>query len=572
MAVRKKRRKSPAFFVLLVVVIVAVLLLLLIPFARRYRPSHDPADYTSYYGLDTDEAMFVVVNNERSQTNGLYIDGHAYVDYDTVHDMIDSRYFWDSKEQVLRYALPDKLISVDGNSSTYSEGNKKEEKDYTICRIEGDTMYLSMDFVSEYSDLRYKYYDDPSRLVVSTEWGDLSYTEMKRATEVREKGGIKSPVLTKTKKGDLVTVVEEGSKWDKICTEDGFIGYVRSRTLGKTQTVKTESTKQPLEYTKITRDYPINLGWHQVTNMTANKNVGDVIKSVKGMNVISPTWFYVNDNEGGIKSLASRDYVSYCHDKGLEVWGLVNNLENPDVDITSVLNTTSSRDYLVNQLIAEAIQYDLDGINVDFESLRAEAGDGFIEFIRELSLKCANNDIVLSVDNYVPSAYTSMYHRDEQALFADYIILMAYDEHYQGSEEGSVASIGFVKKGVEDTLKQVPKDQLILGIPFYTRIWAETPSKEAESGYTLSSEAVGMAEVESRLNANDVDRTWLDDCGQYYAEYQKDGKTYKMWIEDQNSIEEKLKVYKENDLAGVAFWKLGMEQNSIWDTVAKYVK
>lgn len=572
MALRKKSRKSPVFFVLLVVVIVAVVLLLLIPFARRYRPSYDPSDYTSYYGLDTDEAMLIVVNNERSQTNGLYIDGQAYVDYDTVHDMIDSRYFWDSNEQVLRYALPDELISVDGNSNTYSVGNKKEEKDYTICKIEGNKMYLAMDFVSEYTDLRYKYYKDPSRLVVSTEWGNLSYTTMKRATEVREKGGIKSPVLTKTKKGDLVTVVEKGDKWDKICTEDGFIGYVRSRTLGKSQTVTTESTKQPLEYTKITRDYPINLGWHQVTNMTANNHVSDVIKSVKGMNVISPTWFYVNDNEGAIKSLASRDYVSYCHEKGLEVWGLVSNLENPDVDITTVLNTTSSRDYLVNQLIAAAIQYGLDGINVDFESLSAEAGDGFIEFIRELSLKCANNEIVLSVDNYVPSSYTSMYHRDEQALFADYIILMAYDEHYQGSEEGSVASIEFVKKGVEDTLKQVPKDQLILGIPFYTRIWTETPSEDSENGYTLSSEAVGMAEVESRLNANDVDRTWLDDCGQYYAEYQSDGKTYKVWIEDQNSIEEKLKVYQENDLAGVAFWKLGMEQNSIWDTVAKYVK
>lgn len=572
MNLRKKGRRSPVFLILLVVVVVAVVLLLLIPFARRYRPSHDPADYASYYNLDTDEDMLVVVNNEQAQINGLYIDGQAYVDYDTVHDMIDSRYFWDSKEQVLRYVLPDELISVNGESNTYTEGSKKEQKDYTICKVEGDTMYLAMDFVSEYTDLRYKYYKDPTRLVVSTEWGDLSYTAMKRATEVRERGGIKSPVLTKTKKGDLVTVLEEGNKWDKVCTEDGFIGYVRSRTLGKTQSVTMESTKQPLKYTKITRDYPINIGWHQVTNMTANKNVSDVIKSVKGMNVISPTWFYVNDNEGGIKSLASRDYVNYCHEKGLEVWGLVNNLENPDVDITSVLNTTSSRDYLINQLIASAIQYDLDGINVDFESLRAEAGDGFIEFIRELSLKCANNEIVLSVDNYVPSSYTSMYHRDEQALFADYVILMAYDEHYQGSEEGSVASIGFVKKGVEDTLKEVPKDQLILGIPFYTRIWEETPSKDSENGYTLSSQAVGMAEVESRLNANDVDRTWLDDCGQYYAEYQKNGKTYKMWIEDQNSIEEKLKVYKENDLAGVAFWKLGMEQNSIWDTVAKYVK
>ena len=388
---------------------------------------------------------------------------------------------------------------------------------------------------------------------------------------MREKGGIKSPVLSTVKKGDLVSILETGDKWYKVCTEDGFIGYVREKALGHTQTVVQESTSEPVEYTKISRDHPINLAWHQVTNMTANANIENVLSSAKGVNVISPTWFYLDGDDGSIASLASYDYVNYCHSKDVEVWGLVSNLENTDVDVAKVLNTTSIRDNLVNQLIAAAIQYDLDGINVDFESLSSEVGDGFIQFIRELSLKCNNNGIVLSVDNYVPSEYTTMYQRDEQALFADYVVLMAYDEHYNGSDEGPVASIDFVKKGVEDTLKEVPADQLILGIPFYTRIWEETPSDTQESGYTLSSEAVGMSEVESRLAANGVRTQWLDDEGLYYAEYEKDGKTYKMWIEDQNSIEEKLKVYQDNNLAGVAFWKLGLEKNSIWDTIAKYV-
>jgi spore germination protein YaaH len=296
-----------------------------------------------------------------------------------------------------------------------------------------------------------------------------------------------------------------------------------------------------------------------------------VLGTTKGVNVISPTWFYLDDNEGGIASLASLDYVTYCHQQGVEVWGLVSNLENAEVSTNSVLSVTSSRDNLVNNLISEAIRYDLDGINVDFESLSAETGDGFLQFIRELSLKCENNGIVLSVDNYVPAAYNTFYDRAEQAVFADYIILMAYDEHYKGSDEGSVASLSFVTKGVEDTLLEVPAEQLVLGIPFYTRVWQITPDETEESGYRVDSEAVGMSEVESRVAANNVTLEWLDDCGQYYAEYEKDGSTYKIWEEDQNSIEKKLEVMTSNNLAGASFWKLGYEKNTVWDTIVKFM-
>ena len=571
MASPMKNKKSISILAIVILIIAVALILILTPLMKRYSPSKDMADYASVYGMSTEDAMLVTVNNSMSEVNGIYKDGQAYVDYDTVHDKINSRFFWDAQEKVLRYTLPEDLVSVTPDSKDYTVGKEKQSTEYTICRMEGDTMYLAMDFVKMYTDLRYKYYDSPNRLTVSTEWGELSYTSVKKGRQIRQKGGIKSPVLTNVSKGDLVTVLEEGNKWDKVCTEDGFIGYIRSKALGKEQKVVCENVNEQPKYSKIKKDFNINMAWHQVTTMAANSKVASVLSSTKGINVISPTWFYLDDNQGGIASLASYDYVNYCHQNDIEVWGLVSNLENSEVDTASVLNTTSTRDNLVNQLIAAAIQYDLDGINVDFEALDSEVGDGFIQFIRELSLKCDNNGIVLSVDNYVPSAYTTLYQRGEQALFADYVVLMAYDEHFSGSDEGSVASIDFVKQGVEDTLKEVPKDQLILGMPLYTRIWEETPSETAEKGYELSSEAVGMSEVDTRLAANGVSPKWLDDCGQYYAEYEKDGKTYKIWIEDQNSIEEKLKVYKDQELAGGAFWKLGFEKSSIWDTVGKYI-
>lgn len=572
---RRRRRKNKMAGVLAVIVLIVVVAVILVatPLIKRYTPSNTMSDYTEYYALDGDTSMFVVVDDQKTEQNGLLVDGIAYVPYETVHDMMNSRFFWDPTEEVLRYALPQDLIEVVPGSMEYTVGKEKVtyEGSHAICLVEDGEMYLSVDFVQKYTNLRYKVYEEPSRLVVSCQWGDLSYTKVKKEAEVREKGGIKSPILTKAAKGSLVKVLEEGENWDKVCTEDGFVGYVKTSMLGSDQTVEVTSTFEDVTYEHIARDFDINLAWHQVTNQTANTSIDSVLATTRGINVISPTWFYLNDDEGGIKNLASRDYVSTCHAKGVEVWGLVSNLENPDVDVASVLNVTSKRDNLVNQLIAAAVQYDLDGINVDFEALGSDTGDGFIQFVRELSLKCAKNEIVLSVDNYVPSAYTTHYYRDEQARFADYVILMAYDEHYNGSEEGSVASIGFVRQGVEDTLKEVPAEQLVLGMPLYTRVWKLTPSDTEESGYTVTSEAVSMSEVDTRIAVNKATMEWLDDVGQYYTEYQHEGSTYKIWIEDQNSIEEKLKVYEENDLAGVACWKIGFEKATIWDTISEHV-
>ena len=300
-----------------------------------------------------------------------------------------------------------------------------------------------------------------------------------------------------------------------------------------------------------------------------------------------PSCYHRGRANGGLGSLASSDYVSYCHEHNVEVWALVSNfgakdqgLENPN--LTTILTHSSSRDNLVNNLISAAIQYNLDGINVDFESVDPAVGDAYIQFIRELSLKCANNNIVLSVDNYVPTEYTAFYNRAEQALFADYIIIMAYDEHYAGSEPGSVASIGFVTEGIQNTLKSVPADQTILGMPFYARIWNLTPtdvqieSSEDEvidsyTNFDISCYSAGMAEQRRLLNANGITPIWSEENGQYYAEYQNGGSTYQIWIEDNASIEEKLKVMNAFNLAGGAFWKLGLEESSVWDTIIKYI-
>lgn len=562
-------------------ILVVILFMLLGNLIEKYSPSKETEDLSTYYGLSSDTEIALILNNEVIDAKGRLIDGHIYLDYNTVYNYINSRFYWDTNENILRYTTSTDLISAAAESTSYTVSKEAKSFDQIIVKGDAAAAYLSLDFVKQYSDFSYVLYENPNRLVLTTAWGDYTIASAKKSSEIRYQGGIKSPILTTVEKNAELTVLSPDETWTKVATADGVIGYIRSKNLGTASTKTVSSDFVPEQFTHITKDFKINMAWHQVTNQSANGNIASVLQSTKGINVLSPTWFYLNDNSGGIASLASSSYVDYCHQNGIEVWALVSNLENPDVNAESVLSHTSTRDNLTNALISAAIQYDLDGINVDFEALNVNAvGTSFIQFIRELSIKCANNGIVLSVDNYIPSAYTSFYNRAEQARFADYVVLMAYDEHYAGSEEaGSVASIGYVTKGVEDTLQEVPAEQLILGMPFYTRVWSETPiDGDGSTGetdnvvdYALSSYAAGMSDVQKLISANGAEQVWLDDIGQNYVEYKNSGVTYKIWIEDATSLEEKLKVMTSHNLAGGSFWKLGLETSSIWDTIIKYI-
>lgn len=577
--VKKRNRFVPVLAVAGLIVIV-MLITAAARFIERYVPSKEVEDMNAYYGLSSEQDMAMVLDDTLLETLCEYIDGEVYVDYNTVHEYFNERFYWDSAENVLLYTLPDTLVTVQAGSKDYQVGKEANSESYTIVRVDGDTMYLALDFIEKYTNLTHKVFESPNRVVLTSVWGEVDSTTVKKSTQLRLKGGIKSPILKELEKGEALTVLKKDETWTKVATEDGIIGYLKTKFMDKVGSTKRSHDFEEPVFTHHLKDQTIEMAWHQVTSQDANTTIADVLKNTKGINVISPTWFYLNDNNGGIASLASKDYVNYCHQNNIEVWALVSNLENKEVDTAAVMNRTSTRQTLVNQLVSAAIEYDLDGINVDMEALDATAGDGYLQFIRELSLKCAKNEIVLSVDNYVPTEFSAFYNRKEQSNFADYIVIMAYDEHYVGSDEGSVASIGFVTDGVTNTLKEVPAEQTILACPFYTRIWAETPKDEvgdsAESAsedyvpYELSSEAVGMDTVTKRLELNGAAASWSEADGQNYAEYVNDGVTYKVWIEDAASLEKKLQVMKSNKLAGASFWKLGFETDSIWDTIIKY--
>ena len=397
--------------------------------------------------------------------------------------------------------------------------------------------------------------------MIQHEFTGINTATVQKDTSVRYRGGIKSPILTDVSKGDTLIYMQALEDWVQVSTLDGYIGYVQKKVLSDMETTDFERSFEKEDYTYLTMDDKVNMTWHQITNTDANAYFADMTANVSGLNVISPTWFYIQDTSGNLGDLSSADYVTQAHQKGYKVWGLVDNF-TADVSTTETLSQLASRQNIIKHLVQTAANIGMDGINVDFESLSEDAGPHFLEFLRELSIECHKNNLVLSVDNPVPEDFTSHYDRREQGLVVDYVVIMGYDEHYVGSDAGSVASLPWVEQGVEDTLAEVPAQRTILAIPFYTRLWKTT-------GGAVTSEAIGMTEAQNVLTENKVETVWDGSISQNYGEYEKDGSTYQIWMEDAQSIAEKVKLIPKYDLAGVAQWRLGFESNDIWSTISE---
>lgn len=533
----------------------------------KYSYSKERADLTEYFGVQGSDDVPVILQDEKIEEHAKLWDGECYFDYATVHKYFNDRFYEDVKEGLLLYTLPDAIVKTEIGTSTVSKADVPEDRDYVIARYEGDTLYIAVDFIKEYTNFSYELFTEPNHMQVYTEWNTRQTATITKDTQVRYQGGVKSDILTDVSKNDTVIVLEQMENWSKVKTQDAFIGYVENKRLSEIteqEPIPVTDYEKPV-YASNTRDYKINLAWHAVAGVGGNDTLSSVMADTKSINVISPTWFALSDNAGNFTSFATTAYVEQAHSMGLEVWGLVDNFTNPDVDTYEVLAGTSTRTYLINGLVETALQYGLDGINIDFENISLDAGEPFIEFIRELSIPCREHGIVLSVDNYVPMGYTDHYDRGEQGVVADYVIIMGYDEHYKGSQEaGSVASINFVEKGIADTVAQVPANKVINAIPFYTRIW-ET------SGTGVDSQAVGMDLANQYIAEHDITTRWDEETCQNYGEYQSGDTLYQVWLEDGDSIQVKLNIMNKYGIAGVAEWKLGFEVPSIWDVIAEYM-
>ena len=543
-----KKRINPVVVVCILIAIVAVLGFVTTLILRQI-PTRKKMDLTEYYGQTGDSEAVLIVGTQILEQRAVMSGDQPYLPIDVVNTYLNQRYYWDEEGQQILYATPSELVYTPASAEAGGE-----------VWLKDGTAYLSLDFIKRYTDMDTYVYQQPNRVAIQKDFSGVNAVTVKKDTYVRYRGGIKSEVLTKVNKGDTLILMEELENWDQVATWDGYIGYIEKKSISEVQTLNLDRAAVGEEYTYLTMDQPINMVWHQVMSTDANAGLADSIQNMTGVNVISPTWFYVSDNSGNIVNNATEDYVSLAHERGLKVWGLVDNFTQ-DISTYEVLSRTSSRQNLITQLVSAAVNAGIDGINVDFEQLSEDVGMHFLEFLRELSIECHKNNLVLSVDNPVPEDFTSHYDRAEQGRVVDYVIIMGYDEHYVGSEEaGSVASLPWVEQGVIDTIAEVPAQRVINAVPFYTRLW------KTEAG-SLSSEAIGMDTAQEVVNTNNAQVYWDSDVSQNYGSFEKEGCTYQIWIEDSQSIAAKVQLVPKYNLAGVAAWKLGFENSGIWQVI-----
>ena len=560
---QQKKKAAPVLVVLILIVLVgaAGIVSFLI---NRYKPGTEYMAGNEYFNLTDENSVALIQNGELLEEQAVLIGGEPYAAYTYVESQLNSCFYWDEETKGI-------LLTTSGGVQTLLPGDAAVAKTpggQPAVQQESDgKVYISLDVVKEYTDLDYAYYSDPNRVVIRNEWDGVEQAMVQSGTaQVRQKGGIKSLILADVQKGDTLLYLENLDNWCKVMTADGYTGYIRTEDISEPEAIEARTAKKD-SYERITRDHKINLVWHQSTSTESNDAMAEMTAEMTGVNVISPTWFSVTDETGTISSLASADYVKLAHDAGREVWGLIDNF-NEAFDETTDLAYASVRSRIIEQLLAEAASCGMDGINVDFENLKEAGIPHYLQFLRELTSAAHAQNLVVSVDTPVPQAYTMYYQRGEQARFVDYMIVMAYDEHFAGSEEaGSVSSLPFVQQAVEEMTRVMPADQVICGIPFYTRVWTEKFGQSA-----ITSEVLGMDGAKNYAKENQMTETWDASLGQNVATVETSDARYTIWMEDEQSMEEKLKVIQSADLAGVAEWKLGFECADVWSLISEYIE
>ena len=560
---QQKKKVAPVLVVLILIVLVgaAGVVSFLI---NRYKPGTEYMAGNEYFNLTDENSVALIQNGELLEEQAVLIGGEPYAAYTYVESQLNSCFYWDEETKGI-------LLTTSGGVQTLLLGDAAVAKTpggQPAVQQESDgKFYISLDVVKEYTDLDYAYYSDPNRVVIRNEWDGVEQATVQSDTaQVRQKGGIKSLILADVQKGDTLLYLENLDNWCKVMTADGYTGYIRTEDISEPEAIEARTAKKD-SYERITRDHKINLVWHQSTSTESNDAMAEMTAEMTGVNVISPTWFSVTDETGTISSLASADYVKLAHDAGREVWGLIDNF-NEAFDETTDLAYASVRSRIIEQLLAEAASCGMDGINVDFENLKEAGIPHYLQFLRELTSAAHAQNLVVSVDTPVPQAYTMYYQRGEQARFVDYMIVMAYDEHFAGSEEaGSVSSLPFVQQAVEEMTRVMPADQVICGIPFYTRVWTEKFGQSA-----ITSEVLGMDGAKNYAKENQMTETWDASLGQNVATVETSDARYTIWMEDEQSMEEKLKVIQSADLAGVAEWKLGFECADVWSLISEYIE
>lgn len=541
---------------------------------EKYSYSTERADLTAYFELENDDDVAIILQDNLVEEKAKMIDGTCYFDIDTVEKYFTDRFYVSEAEQTLLYTTDSDVIKINigDDSNVIYISDIGNSLDYKAAVYDNEVLYIAVDYVKRYANFSYELFDSPMHMQVYTEWNLENHATISKNTKLRYRGGIKSEILEDLEEGDEVTILEELENWTKIKTADAYIGYVENKYLTSQKEVMPTAVTDALSFSieQVSYEGTVNMAFHQVFAEQDGSDLKSALSGTQSVNVVAPTWFRLQGSEGDFTSLANESYVATAHDLGVQVWAVITDVDTEDlygtdVDYVTLMSSSANRKKLINSLMNEVDTYGFDGINIDFEKVKSDAGDDFIQFLRELSIETHKRNVVLSVDNYVPTEYTAFYNRKEQGLVCDYLVIMAYDEYYSGGgQAGSNASIDYVKTGIEKTKEVVDANKIINAIPFYTRVWESSSSGTSASMLTMENQT-------SWVSNTGVEAVWSEEYGQNVVEYTKDGTTVQCWLEDEESVKEKLQVMSAQGIAGVAEWKLGIEDKNIWNVIASYV-
>ena len=499
---------------------------------------------------------------------GLQVDSFALVSgettllpFETVQKHMDPALHWDAKSESLVVTTQDKVLTMQTESLTAYVNRRPVS--LNVPATTKDTVYVPMDVLEPLYKIK-------GRVVEST--GTIFYdfltkpvqtaAVIARKSNLRAGPSIHEPIVTALVEGDMLEVIRVG-EWYAATTKTGHFGFVREKevALREVVTPKVEAT-QPREPWRPKGK--INLTWEQV--ISKNPDVATV-KDMPGLNIVSPTWFSVADEEGNVKNKADSRYVRWAHSKGFKVWALVDNGFDP-ARTSIVLSDLRKREKIIQQLLAYAALYSIDGINIDFENINFADRGLLVQFVRELAPLCREQGLTVSMDVTIKSkspTWSMCYDRKALAEAVDYLMLMAYDEHTAGSGvAGSVGSLPWVEEGIKGVLEEVPAERLVLGVPFYTRLWRE----ETKNGiFTVTSKALGMEAAEEALRLNQAVIQWDSESGQNFGVYREGSAQCKIWLEDQESMALRVALVRKYGLAGIASWRRGFEKPAIWNVL-----
>ena len=585
---KKKRQRRVRLQIFLMAILPFVLLVTAV-IVRRYVPSGKRIEPAEYFAGQIAEAsadepvsreevvselqgdhLAVVLEDTVDSRTAWMRSGELYLNYEMVREVLNGRMVMDEDSKTLLFTTPLELYEILPDEKTYLVEGEEHESTQEILLVQNGEYYLWAPFLQEHTNVEILPGEAGCHVLIRYRWETVSRAETKHKTVLRSGAGIKYPIVSDLETGTKVTLLEDYGKWYRAVSQDGMIGYVQKKRLSDAvQETDTSAFEEPV-YTSVMLDQKVRLVWHGMDTTDGNAYLDHVTEKMTGINVISPTWFFLSDNEGHFTSLADRGYVRKAHRKGLQVWGLVSNFSS-QISTYEILRSRAARKTLEESLLAEALECEMDGINVDLEAITEDSAPGYLQFMRELSILCRRNQLILSVDVPVPMPFNLYYDRKELGTVADYVIVMGYDEHYYGSEAGTVASLAFEENGITASLEEVPKEKLVSGIPFYTRVWYTWTNEDGSEG--VESEVIPMYKVNAYTEGRDVEKVWDESASQYLVSWTDSDGTYcRIWVEDEESLSLKAELINRYELGGFAAWSLTDEKDSVWALLEEIVQ